>query len=186
MEETYREVVRRWLQRHRDWRVIPPSVFANNGLLTGVAVGYSHRSNHLVFDAFRPVRAWSLAEDISAAEEQEGYGLIGRRRRMSTADYPLRRSLRTLREVSEPKIRGSALWVAHALMSASHVGASDRDANSSLQERQASYLGRAAPAARAWLANQQRQWPADYQRRWWITNPSVDISRYDTHPVVKH
>jgi hypothetical protein len=135
---------------------------------------------------FEPVRAWSLAEDISAAEEQEGYGLIGRRRRMSTADYPLRRSLRTLREVSEPKIRGSALWVAHALMSASHVGASDRDANSSLQERQASYLGRAAPAARAWLANQQRQWPADYQRRWWITNPSVDISRYDTHPVVKH
>jgi hypothetical protein len=135
---------------------------------------------------FEPVRAWSLAEDISAAEEQEGYGLIGRRRRMSTADYPPRRSLRTLREVSEPKIRGSALWVAHALMSASHVGASDRDANSSLQERQASYLGRAAPAARAWLANQQRQWPADYQRRWWITNPSVDISRYDTHPVVKH
>ena len=41
-----------------------------------------------------------------------------------------------------PKIRGSALWVAHALMSASHVGASDRDANSSLQERQASYLTR--------------------------------------------
>jgi len=91
---------------------------------------------------FEPVRAWSLAEDLSAAEEQEGYGLIGRRRRMSTADYPPHRSLRTLREVTVPKIRGSALWVAHALMSASHVGASDRDANSSLQERQASYLTR--------------------------------------------
>jgi hypothetical protein len=33
---------------------------------------------------FEPGRAWSLAEDLSAAEEQEGYGLIGRRRRMST------------------------------------------------------------------------------------------------------
>jgi hypothetical protein len=135
---------------------------------------------------FEPVRAWSLAEDLSAAEEQEGYSLIGRRRRMSTADYPPRRSLRTLREITEPKIRGSALWVAHALMSASHVGASDRDANSSLQERKVSYLRRAAPAARAWLANQQRQWPADYRRRWWITAPSLDDSRYDSHPSVKH
>jgi hypothetical protein len=135
---------------------------------------------------FEPVRAWSLAEDLSPAEEQEGYGLIGRRRRMSTADYPPRRSLRTLREINEPKIRGSALWVAHAVMSASHVGASDRDATSSLQERQASYLRRAAPAARAWLANQQRQWPAEYRRRWWITDPSLDDSRYDPHSSVKH
>lgn len=135
---------------------------------------------------FEPVRAWSLAEDLSAAEEQEGYGLIGRRRRLSAADYPSGHSLRTLQEVSEPKIRGSALWVAHALMSVSHVGASDRDANSSLQERQASYLRRAAPAARAWLANQQRQWPADYRRRWWITAPALDDSRYDPHPSVKH
>jgi hypothetical protein len=72
---------------------------------------------------FEPVLAWSLAEDLSAAEEQEGYGLIGRRRRLSAADNPSGHSLRTLQEVSEPKIRGSALWVAHALMSASHVGA---------------------------------------------------------------
>jgi len=135
---------------------------------------------------FEPVRAWSLAEDLSGAEEQEGYGLIGRRRRLSTADYPFGHSLRTLREVTEPKIRGSALWVAHALMSASHVGASDRDANSALQERQSSYLRRAAPAARAWLANQQRQWPAEYRHRWWITDPSSDNSRYDPHPSVKH
>jgi hypothetical protein len=107
---------------------------------------------------------------------------------MSTADYPPRRSLRTLRDISEPKIRGSALWIAHAIaiMSASHVGASDRDANSSLRERQASYLRRAAHAARAWLTNQQRQWPADYRRRWWITAPSLDDSRYDPHPSVKH
>jgi hypothetical protein len=135
---------------------------------------------------FEPVRAWSLAEDLSAAEEQGGYGLIGRRRRLSAADYPSGRSPRTLQEVSEPKIRGSALWVAHALMSASHVGASDRDGNSSLQERQASYLRRAGPAARAWLAYQQRQWPAEYRRRWWITDPSLVDSRYDSHPSVKH
>jgi hypothetical protein len=105
---------------------------------------------------FEPVRAWSLAEDLSAAEEQEGYGLIGRRRRLSASDYPSGHLLRTLQEITEPKIRGSALWVAHALMSASHVGASDRDAKLSLQERQASYLHRAPPAARAWLANRQR------------------------------
>jgi hypothetical protein len=135
---------------------------------------------------FEPVRAWSLSEDLSAAEEQEGYGLIGRRRRLSAADYPSGHSLRTLREVTEPKIRGSALWVAHALMSASHVGASDRDANSSLRERQTSYLRRAAPAARAWLANQQVQWPAEYRPRWWITDPSLDDSRYDSHSSVKH
>jgi len=119
---------------------------------------------------FEPVRAWSLAEDLSAAEEQEGYGLIGRRRRLSAADYPSGHSLRTLREITAPKIRGSALWLAHAVMSASHVGASDRDANSPLQERQASYLRRTAPAARAWLASQQRQWPAEYLRR--ATRPS--------------
>jgi hypothetical protein len=135
---------------------------------------------------FEPVRAWSLAEDLSPAEEQEGYGLVGRRQRMSTADYPPRRSLRTLLEITEPKIRGSALWATHALMSASHVGASDRDANSSLQERQASYVRRTAPAARAWLANQQGRWPADYLRRWWITDPSLDNSRYDPHLSVRH
>jgi hypothetical protein len=135
---------------------------------------------------FEPVRAWSLAEEFSLAEEQEGYGLIGRRRRMSSTEYPSRRSLRTLREVTEPKIRGSALWVAHALMSASHVGASDRDPTASLQERQAAYLRRAAPVARTWLANRQRQWPAEYRRRWWITEQSLDNSRHDSHSSIKH
>lgn len=135
---------------------------------------------------FEPVRAWSLAEDLSAAEEQEGYGLIGRRRRLSAADYPPGHLLRTLQEITEPKTRGSALWVAHALMSAGHIGASDRDAKLSLLERQAAYLHRAAPAARAWLANRQRQWPTEYLRRWWITDPSLADSRYDPHPSVKH
>ena len=134
---------------------------------------------------FEPVRAWSIAEDLSAAEEQEGYGLIGRRRRLSTDDYPYGHSTRTLQEVTEPKIRGGALWVAHTLMSASHVGASDRDPNSSLQERQASYMHRAAPAARGWLANRQEQWPAKYRRRWWITDSSSN-SRYDLQLSMKH
>jgi hypothetical protein len=135
---------------------------------------------------FEPVRAWSLAEEFSLAEEQEGYGLIGRRRRMSSTEYPSRRSLRTLQEVTEPKIRGSALWVAHALMSASHVGASDRDPTASLQERQAAYLRRAAPVARTWLANRQRQWPVEYRRRWWIPEQSLDNPRYDSHSSIKH
>ena len=116
-------------------------------------------SNERRFSTTPIILTWSLAEDLSPAEEQEGYGLIGRRRRMSIAEYPSRRSPRTLPEVTEPKIKGSALWVAHALMSAGHAGASDRDATASLQERQAAYLRRAAPVARAWLANQQRQWP---------------------------
>ena len=87
---------------------------------------------------------------------------------------------------SRIKLVQTARWVAHALMSASHVGASDRDATLSLQQRQASYFRRAAPAGRAWLANQQRQWPEGYRRRWWITNPSLDIFRYDPYSSMKH
>ena len=36
---------------------------------------------------FEPVRAWSIAEELSAVEEQEGYGMVGRLRRMLPRDY---------------------------------------------------------------------------------------------------
>ena len=36
---------------------------------------------------FEPVRAWSIAEELSPVEEQEGYGMVGRLRRMLPCDY---------------------------------------------------------------------------------------------------
>jgi hypothetical protein len=45
-------------------------------------------------------RLRSLSEDLSPAKEQESDRLIGRRRRLSAADYPSGHSPRTLQEVS--------------------------------------------------------------------------------------
>jgi hypothetical protein len=116
---------------------------------------------------FEPVRTWSIAEDLSPAEEQEGYGLIGRGRRLTAADYPAGDCERRLQELGHPKIRASALWVAHSLMSASHSGASDRTGRDSPQERQALRV-LPSSAARSWLATRQQGWPDPYRRRWWI------------------
>jgi len=117
---------------------------------------------------FEPVRAWSLAEDLTAAEEQEGYGLIGRVRRMSAADYAAGQSVRTLSDIALPKVRGSALWVAHALMSATHPGATDRIAGPRQQDRQKARILPTSPAARTWIAERQQCWPEAYRREWWI------------------
>ena len=68
----------------------------------------------------------SAAEDLTPAEEQEGYGLIGRIRRMSASEYGEQRMTRTLRNVAHPKVRGAALWAAHAFMATCHIAASDR------------------------------------------------------------
>ena len=75
---------------------------------------------------FEPVRSWSVAEDLTPTEEQEGYGLIGRVRRMSASEYGGSRITRTLRDVSNPKVRAAALWTAHALLATCHIAASDR------------------------------------------------------------
>jgi hypothetical protein len=69
--------------------------------------------------------AWSAAEDFSPTEEQEGYGIIGRGRRMLPSDYADMHSTRTLRDVTNPKIRGAALWFAHSLMARRHEDAVD-------------------------------------------------------------
>jgi hypothetical protein len=117
---------------------------------------------------FEPVRAWSVAEDLTPVEEQEGYGIVGRIRRQSASDYTDDQSLRSLRDVVNPKVRGSALWVAHALLSASHEDASDPHAGLTPQGRQAARILSSAPAGREWLADRQRGWPRHYRRSWWV------------------
>jgi hypothetical protein len=113
---------------------------------------------------FEAVRSWSAAEDLTPAEEQEGYGLIGRLRRMSASQYPEQRTTRTLQDIAAPKVRGAALWVAHAFMATCHIAASDRPSGMTTQDRQAAWLSRSAPAARQWLALRQESWPSSYRR----------------------
>ncbi len=117
---------------------------------------------------FEPVLSWSAAEDFTPTEEQEGYGLIGRIRRMSASEYGEHRMTRTLRDVANPKVRGAALWAAHAFMATCHMAASDRPSGISTQDRQAALLSRSAPAGRHWLAQRQEFWPPAYRRARWI------------------
>lgn len=117
---------------------------------------------------FESVRAWSAAEDFSPTEEQEGYGIIGRSRRMLASEYVCQNSTRTLSDIMNPKVRGAALWVAHALMAQRHEDAPDRIAGPTPQDRQAARILRSAAAGREWLANRQEYWPTEYRRTWWI------------------
>jgi hypothetical protein len=117
---------------------------------------------------FESVRPWCAAEDLTPAEEQEGYGLIGRIRRMSASEYSEQRMTRTLREVAHPKVRGAALWAAHAFMATCHIAASDRRSGRTTQDRQAAWLSRSSPAARQWLALRQESWAPSYRRERWI------------------
>jgi hypothetical protein len=117
---------------------------------------------------FESVRSWSAAEDLTPAEEQEGGGLVGRFRRMSASEYGEQQMTRTLRDVVSPKVRGAALWAAHALMATCHSAASDRPSGPSTQDRQAAWISRSALAARHWLAERQESWPPSYRRNRWI------------------
>jgi hypothetical protein len=117
---------------------------------------------------FESVRSWSAAEDLTPAEEQEGDGLVGRFRRMSASEYGEHQMTRTLRDVVSPKVRGAALWAAHALMATCHSAASDRPSGPSTQDRQAAWISRSAPASRHWLAERQESWPSSYRQNRWI------------------
>ena len=117
---------------------------------------------------FESVRAWSVAEDLSPTEEQEGYGMIGRRRRMLASEYDGQQSMRTLSYITNPKVRGAALWVAHALMAKRHEDPPDRTTGPTPQDRQAARILRSAGAGREWLANRQECWPTEYRRTRWI------------------
>jgi hypothetical protein len=117
---------------------------------------------------FEPVRSWSVAEDFTAAEEQEGYGLIGRGHRMLASDYRAGQMTRRLQDIGNPKVRGAALWTAHALLATCHTASSDRSSENTPQDRQAAFLQRSAPASRQWLAQRQANWPSEYRCSRWI------------------
>jgi hypothetical protein len=117
---------------------------------------------------YEPVRSWSVAEDFTATEEQEGYGLIGRGHRMLASDYRAGQMTRSLQDIANPKVRGAALWTAHALLTTCYTAASDRSSGKTPQDRQAALLRRSAPASRQWLAQRQANWPPEYRRSRWI------------------
>jgi NAD(P)-dependent dehydrogenase (short-subunit alcohol dehydrogenase family) len=117
---------------------------------------------------FEPVRSWSVAEDFTPTEEQEGYGLIGRGQRMSASDYRANQLTRSLRDIANPKVRGAALWIAHALLTTCHTAASDRSSGTNTQDRQRVLLSGSAPASRQWLAQRQANWPPEYRRSRWL------------------
>jgi hypothetical protein len=73
---------------------------------------------------FEPVRSWSAAEDLTATEEQEGYGLIGRSHRMSASDYRDDQSTRSLREIANPKVRPLDRSRTHGNVSRRRIGSS--------------------------------------------------------------
>jgi hypothetical protein len=126
---------------------------------------------------FESVSAWSAAEEFSPTEEQEGYGIIDRSRRMLPSDYVGENSTRTLRDITNPKIRGAALWVAHALMAHRHKDAPDRTTGPSPQDRQAARIQRSPIAAREWLADRQQSWPHAYLQEFWIDVRSTTTSQ---------
>ena len=117
---------------------------------------------------FEPVRSWSVAEDFTPTEEREGNGFIGRGHRMSASDYRPERLTRCLREITNPKVHGAALWTAHAVLASCHTAASDRSSGATPQDRQVALLAGAAPASRQWLAQRQADWPPEYRRSRWI------------------
>jgi hypothetical protein len=126
---------------------------------------------------FEPVRCWSAAEELTPTEVQEGQGLIGRTARMCGSDYGEDQCTRSLCDVAIPKVRGAALWTAHALMATCHTAASDRISGKSPQDRQHALLSRAAPVSRRWLAMRQAHWPRDYCRNQWIEVEAMDANR---------
>jgi hypothetical protein len=117
---------------------------------------------------FEPVRCWSAAEELTPTEVQEGQGLIGRTGRMFGSDYGENQCTRSLCDVAIPKVRGAALWTAHALMATCHTDASDRTSGTTPQERQHARLSHAAPASRRWLAQRQSHWPREYCGTHWV------------------
>jgi hypothetical protein len=53
---------------------------------------------------------------------------------MLTSEYVCQNSTRTLSDIMNPKVRGAAFWVAHALMAQRHEDAPDRIAGPTPQD----------------------------------------------------
>jgi len=68
---------------------------------------------------FEPVRSWSLAEELTPIEIWKRTNSLSRHRRMTAADYPGDRSVRSLVNIQNPGLRSSALWFAHSVMASS-------------------------------------------------------------------
>ena len=121
---------------------------------------------------FETVRCWSLAEDLTSIEIADGFKLIGRHRRMTPADYAGDRTARSLVDIEDPPVRGSALWCAHSVMASFHQDASDRQTAYSRTSRQEIKYAASPPAARAWLASRMSIWPKRYRSKCWLNSQS--------------
>jgi hypothetical protein len=126
------------------------------------------RYHELGARSFRHVPTWSAAEDLSPIERSEGQKLIGRHRRCLGSTLPNRSDPPSLISTSDPAVRGSALWLAHALMASYHQDASDRKSGFRRQTRQTARLAGQSPSARFALSMFMRWWPEEYRRRLWI------------------
>ena len=115
---------------------------------------------------FEAVRSWSLAEDLTPIEIADGYKLLGRNRRMTTAEYSGGRAARSLVDIEDPAVRGSALWFAHSVMASFHQDASDRQTAYRRTSRQELKYGASPSAAREWLASRIGTWPERYRKYW--------------------
>jgi hypothetical protein len=71
---------------------------------------------------------------------------------------------RTLADIADPIVRSSALWLAHALMAATHIHAPDRPSGPRPQERQRARLSTVALMGLQWLADRISAWPRHYRR----------------------
>ena len=118
---------------------------------------------------FEPVLAWSAAEELTDLERQHaGNALLGRQHRCLPGAYPKGPSTRDMKELVDPAVRRSALWLAHALMASRHADAADGVGGGRPQLRQRNRLSAAAPAGLQWLADRSQGWPAAYRGARWI------------------
>jgi hypothetical protein len=116
---------------------------------------------------FGPVKSWCAAEDLSDLERHSPAALLGRHLRGRT-EHSNRPSTHDLKQIADPAVRRSALWLAHALMSSRHVDGADRVGGCRPQVRQRIRLTSAAPTGLHWLADRSEGWSSGYRLARWI------------------
>jgi hypothetical protein len=89
---------------------------------------------------------------------------------MTPTDYTGDRAARSLVDIEDPAVQGSALWFAHSVMTSFHQDASDRQTAYRRTTRQEIKYAASPPAARAWLASRMSTWPERYRSKCWL-NP---------------
>jgi Bacterial TniB protein len=105
---------------------------------------------------------------VTSIEIANGLKLIGRHRRMTPDDYAGDRATRSLVDIEDPAVRGSALWFAHSVMASFHQDASDRQTAYRRTSRQAIKYAASPSAAAVWLASRMSTWPERYRRKCWL------------------